>query len=128
MIEVASVELNNIISDDQQNNEINQAWRPLREGMEFARPFFIVILVQAFERIVELAADFSSGVKIGEQFGEFRAIGYSFGRCLPGDHLRFPRGNRASQGRRTAGRRRQIPRVNDVHARADECFERRRQP
>lgn len=120
--------LDYFVNDYSGDEKINKTWRPLREGVEFARAFLVVIGIKPAKRIIELPADFAGGIKIGECFWKNRAGADDFGGRLAGGELRFPRRHHAAQRGRTACRRSQIPRFNDVDACADERFKRRCQP
>jgi hypothetical protein len=120
--------LDDFVGDDHNDDEINEARQPLREGVELARAFFLIMRVKAFQRFIEFAADFAAGVKIGEHFGKFAALAQDLGGRVAGDNFRFPTFHGAAQRGRAARGRRQIPCFNDVHARIDERFQRGGEP
>src|SRR6266853_2541039 len=65
LLEVAGPKVDDIVGDHKRYKEIDGPGRPLRQGVEFARAFILVMLVQAPQRLVQLSADFSAGVLVG---------------------------------------------------------------
>src|SRR5450756_3107757 len=76
LVEIAGVKLDDFVADDAGDEAVDEAGCPLREGLKFARAFFVVVAVQTMERVVELAADFAAVVKVGEHLRKLRAMAH----------------------------------------------------
>src|SRR5437773_11048674 len=67
-LEIVKPKADNEDGNRQGDQKVNDTRAPLRDCPNLARAFFLIILVQAFQCVLELAADFSGRVLAGEQF------------------------------------------------------------
>src|SRR5271156_353979 len=102
LLKITEIEIYDFVSNYSSNEHIDNAWRPLREGVQLTRSFFLIMCAKPSQGFVKFAADFATGVKIRKHFGKLTAVTDYFSGRLSGFNLRFPIFHSSTQRGRTA--------------------------
>src|ERR1051326_4365685 len=89
-LEIAKVEADDHEADAKGDEEVETAREPLGQEANLARAFLLIILLKTTEGVVELAADFSAGILIGEKLREAGGGTEDFGGGSAGVELGTP--------------------------------------
>ena len=123
----AQPEADHLPRDQPRHDQVNHAGRPLGERMKFSRAF-VLVGPDATGATSPPASRLLRRWRIGWRTAQETPRSFGRPRRVGRPEVRLPREHTPRQPRRTARPRRQLPSFDNRHARAEQGFQRRRQP